>query len=271
MTTSLPGPTIHDNTTQRTDCNASRLSLKWSSQKKSLVHNLPIEQSDITNIKVHLDIVDSKKKEKITAPPTNFFDDAAKNRSPSEIEQAWAKLKNKKNETYPNTILSDVKLNYTINDFYRIFWSSNTANPYEDYKREVQGHEDIITTSWIDSGDKFTLCRSQKYLHPNSAPVGPRMAKAVTQQTLQWYGDHGIQICFATTVEGTPMADCFVLKDRILVEATDDGLIMRVDMGICFVKKTIYKRIIAAASKAGSKKTWESFVDYIQKLPNYPK
>jgi len=96
MTTSLPGPTIHDNTTQRTDCNASRLSLKWSSQKKSLVHNLPIEQSDITNIKVHLDIVDSKKKEKITAPPTNFFDDAAKNRSPLEIEQAWAKLKNKK-------------------------------------------------------------------------------------------------------------------------------------------------------------------------------
>eukprot|EP00565_Helicotheca_tamesis_P003369 CAMPEP_0185729150 /NCGR_PEP_ID=MMETSP1171-20130828/4492_1 /TAXON_ID=374046 /ORGANISM="Helicotheca tamensis, Strain CCMP826" /LENGTH=385 /DNA_ID=CAMNT_0028397927 /DNA_START=133 /DNA_END=1290 /DNA_ORIENTATION=+ len=227
-------------------------------------------------------VVDTAEKEgkmvEPQAPPPSsrsksmrFFSNVAKTKSPREIEKAWAKLKTEKSKTYPNTVLDDVKLNYTVDEFYKIFWSNNATCPQENFKRDVQGDKDIVTTEWIDTGDKFTLGRSQQYLHPNDAPMGPPMANSVTEQTLQKYGDHGMQISFSTTVEGVPMADCFVMEDRILADATKGGINVRVDMGLRFVKRTMWKSVIQTAAKGGSKKSWQQFVKYVKELPDYPK
>uniref|UniRef100_A0A6U3QAF8 VASt domain-containing protein n=1 Tax=Ditylum brightwellii TaxID=49249 RepID=A0A6U3QAF8_9STRA len=207
----------------------------------------------------------------VTTKSMRFFAAVMKNRTDKDLDKAWAKLKTEKNKTYPTVVLSGIKLNYTIDEFYNIFWSHGATHPQEDYKRDVQGDKDLTTTDWIDTGDKFTLSRTQDYQHPNDAPVGPPMAHSVTEQTLQKYGSHGLVITNSTTVEGIPMADCFVMEDRILASKTNGGILITVDMGLNFVKRTVFRGVIEKAAKGGSKKSWKAFFKWIESLPDYPK
>mmetsp|Transcript_18243 Transcript_18243/g.27249 ORF Transcript_18243/g.27249 Transcript_18243/m.27249 type:complete len:400 (-) Transcript_18243:411-1610(-) len=194
-----------------------------------------------------------------------FFSRVLKSRAPKEIENAWAKLNIDKNVLCPDILIEGVEIPYSIDDFYETFLGNEAKYPREKFMAEFQQAENIESTKWHDTGDGFTLGRVYDYYNPNPAPMGPPMAQAKTEYTLQRYNKCGIQICCTTMVSGVPMSDCFVIENRILLEqTTDDAITIKVDCGLRFVKRTMFQKLIQVTSKGGIKKTWLDYIEWIK-------
>jgi len=70
-----------------------------------------------------------------------------------------------------------------------------------------------------------------------------------------------------TVVQEVPMADCFVVDDRIWVcEADGGGCTVAVTFNIRFIKSTIFRRIIENQTRKEYESFWNQFGDMIQSL-----
>ena len=70
-----------------------------------------------------------------------------------------------------------------------------------------------------------------------------------------------------TVVQEVPMADCFVVDDRIWVcEADGGGCTVAVTFNIRFIKSTMFRRIIENQTRKEYESFWNQFGDMIQSL-----
>ena len=92
------------------------------------------------------------------------------------------------------------------------------------------------STTWAASE---SLSRTIHYTHPVNAPMAPPTAKARKQQILHKFSNAGLCLETCTIVEEVPMADCFVVEDRLWVHGAKDGsegCVLSVTFQIRFVK-----------------------------------
>ncbi len=108
------------------------------------------------------------------------------------------------------------------------------------------GELDVHTSPWeLPSASKASesTSRTIQYTHPVNAPMAPPTAKARKQQVLHKFGDAGLCVETCTVVEEVPMADCFVVEDRVWVHGAKDGsegCSVSVTFQIRFVKSTFF-------------------------------
>jgi hypothetical protein len=132
------------------------------------------------------------------------------------------------------------------------------------------GELDVDTTKWelgIPTSSSLSSSRTIHYIHPVNSPMAPPTAKARKQQTLHKFGNkQGICVESCTVVEEVPMADCFVVDDRLWVHKTSQGCVMSVTFQIRFVKGTLFRRIIENQTRKEYQSFWDQFSIMVQSL-----
>jgi hypothetical protein len=115
---------------------------------------------------------------------------------------------------------------------------------------ESSGETNVIVSPWKpEENDIFA--RTIEYSHPVNAPLAPPMARARREQRYRFYGKHGLSVETDTYVEDVPMADCFYVTERILVEPKDEGqVVVLAEFDIRFVKRTMFRSIIANTTRS---------------------
>lgn len=182
----------------------------------------------------------------------------------ADPQTGWNSLKKSKDKIVKEVALSNIKVKCTFESFFKNYWSGSAVLPISKYQESVILDQNINTSGW-DEGVGGTLVRSIEYLHPNDAPMGPKFAGSIKEQVLEKFGTYGMVLSTTTTVKDVPMADCFVLLDKIFVEPISDGVLINAHIGIKFVKSTMWKRVIEKNAKKGITKWLNGYVDFLTK------
>ena len=166
----------------------------------------------------------------------------------------------------------NIKLNITLDDFFAQFLSDGTTVSLASH-HQASGDLDVKTTKW-EHEDDLTKKRFISYNHPISIPlpIAPPAGAATKTQRMQRFGDYGICLDTETWINDVPLADCFYVADRLLFSSDPDGQIsLTIKFGICFVKKTMFRGIIASTSVNDVTEFHRGYVDLIQsKIANSP-
>ena len=134
------------------------------------------------------------------------------------------------------------------------------------------GEKRVDTTPWLPSHTTSSLgpmSRKIHYTHPITVPMAPPMARALKKQLLYKFGNVGLCLETCTEVEDVPMADCFVVEDRLWVHASEDNneeCVVSVTFRIQFVKGTLFRRIIENATRKEYGLYWDQFANMIRLL-----
>ncbi len=134
------------------------------------------------------------------------------------------------------------------------------------------GEKGVDTTPWLPSHTTTSpgpTSRKIHYTHPITAPLAPPMAKALKKQSLHKFGNVGLCLETCTEVEDVPMADCFVVEDRLWVHASEDNseeCVVSVTFRIQFVKGSLFRRIIENATRKEYGIYWDQFANMIRLL-----
>lgn len=115
----------------------------------------------------------------------------------------------------------------SVGDFYNRVLADDAEDSLEKFMRDI-GEMDVNATPWnsTPSSPATSDClasRTISYTHPVNAPMAPPTAKARKQQVVHKFGDAGLCVETCTIVEEVPMADCFVVEDRVWVHGAMDG------------------------------------------------
>lgn len=96
--------------------------------------------------------------------------------------------------------------------------------------------------------------------------MAPPTAAARKEQVLQKFGNVGLCLETSTFVENVPMADCFVVRDRLWVNenSKEGGCIVSITFQIDFIKGTMFRRIIENTTRGEYQKYWTQFWDMIK-------
>jgi hypothetical protein len=128
---------------------------------------------------------------------------------------------------------------------------------------EETGETNVIVSPWKKEKDDDTFARTIEYSHPVNAPLAPPMARARKEQRYRFYGKHGLSVETDTYVEDVPMADCFYVTERILVEPKDEGqVVVLAEFDIRFVKRTMFRSIIANTTRSECLKAIQGYGAY---------
>ena len=187
-----------------------------------------------------------------------------------DIRQSWdsfcsEKKKNKFNEVGFESILIPV----SVDDFYELVLQDNADNSIEKFMRNI-GELEVESTSWQPSSPTSTQLAKRRfiqYIHPINAPMAPPTAAARKEQSLDKFGNVGLCLETCTFVENVPMADCFVVRDRLWVNANPEeksGCIVSVTFHIDFIKGTMFRRIIENTTRGEYQKFWTKFCAMIK-------
>lgn len=143
----------------------------------------------------------------------------------------------------------DEVLPCSLDDFFEKFVANDAPFPYRTYM-ESSGDTVLEVTNWQkDENDIYS--RIIEYNHPVNAPLAPPEARARKEQRYRFYGKSGLSIETDTYVEDVPMADCFYVTDRLLVEPNDDGaVIILAEFDIRFVKRTMFRSMISNTTRS---------------------
>lgn len=133
-----------------------------------------------------------------------------------------------------------------------------------NYQRDVIGDKELEVSPWAIDASRSK--RSIDYRHPIRAPVGPPSARATKEQTLQRFDGCGLCLDTRTIVVGVPIADCFHVDDRILVEATPEGgVTVRAMFQVRFVKNTMLKNIVRSTTNSEFKEFFAKYQSFLTK------
>ena len=121
---------------------------------------------------------------------------------------------------------------------------------------------DITVTSWKET-DNNAYVRTIEYSHPVNAPLAPPMARARKEQRYRRYGDVGLSIETDTYVEDVPMADCFYVTDRVLLEPNADGaVVILAEFDMRFVRSTMFRSLISNTTRSEFTKWFQGLEVY---------
>jgi hypothetical protein len=165
----------------------------------------------------------------------------------------------------------------SVDEFYNYVLADDADHSFTNFMRNI-GELDVETTKWelsignmppnngtLDTSS-LSLSRTINYIHPVNSPMAPPTAKARKQQTIHKFGTAGICVESCTVVEEVPMADCFVVDDRLWVSNTSQGCVLSVTFQIRFVKGTLFRRIIENQTRKEYQSFWDQFSIMVQSL-----
>jgi hypothetical protein len=165
-----------------------------------------------------------------------------------------------------------MKLNITLDDFFTLFLSDDAPVSLESHHRAV-GDSNVKSTHWettyIDGF--FAKKRNLTYKHSIKIPLAmaPPHGVATKTQTMHRFGSHGIYLDTETWINDVPLADCFYVADRLVVAThPEGGISLTLQFGNCFVKRTMFKKIINAASVKTVFKFHKDYIDSIGRVVN---
>ncbi len=115
----------------------------------------------------------------------------------------------------------------SVGDFYNRVLADDADDSLEKFMHDI-GEKDVDTSPWdqtpsSSAASDYSASRAIRYTHPVNAPMAPPTAKARKQQVLHKFGNAGLCVETCTIVEEVPMADCFVVEDRVWVHGAVDG------------------------------------------------
>ena len=216
-------------------------------------------KKDIVSRSSSLDQQQQQKKQKI--------DDRAQQVPSDEVDQQWDNFcKEKKKNKFNETGIESIPLPVSVDEFYKLVLENNADNSISNFMTNI-GELNVECTLWQPvptSGEPSN--RTIQYIHPINAPMAPPTAKARKEQCLNRF-DKGMCIETCTIVEDVPMADCFVVKDRLWViknPEDENGCIVSVTFQIDFIKGTMFRRIIENTTRGEYQKFWTKFCDMIK-------
>jgi len=161
-----------------------------------------------------------------------------------DLREAWKELTNGANdkELYATSAIQDKILPCTLDDFLDKFVDTDALFPYSTYMQS-SGDDVLQVTEW-KRDEHGVYSRMLEYNHPVNAPLAPPMAKARKEQRYRRFGQMGLSIETDTYVQDVPMADCFFVTDRILVEPTGENgtaVLILAEFDIRFIKSTMFR------------------------------
>jgi hypothetical protein len=170
-------------------------------------------------------------------------------------------------------------LSMSVDEFYNHVLADDADHSFTYFMCNI-GELDVDTTKWelsmantlpnngSTSAVSSTLSSSRiiSYIHPVNSPMAPPTAKARKQQTIHKFGPAGICVESCTVVEEVPMADCFVVDDRLWVHKTSQGCVLSVTFQIRFIKSTLFRRIIENQTRKEYQSFWDQFSSMVQSL-----
>jgi hypothetical protein len=178
-------------------------------------------------------------------------------------EDEW--IQAKEASKYDRMVVQDYVLTCNLDTYVNMFLCDGAKHSIANFL-EGRGDSNLTKSVWKD-GDDGSYSRVINYIHPVNAPLAPPKAGARKEQSYRRYGDHGLRIETKTHVDDVPMADCFYVADRILVEPNQDGDSVSVTMefSITFVKSTMFKSIISKTTASEFVSFFESMADYMSR------
>jgi hypothetical protein len=178
-------------------------------------------------------------------------------------EEEW--IQAKEASKYDRMVVQDYVLTCNLDTYMSMFLCDGAKHSIANFL-EGRGDSNLTETIWKD-GDDGSYSRVIHYTHPVNAPLAPPKAGARKEQSYRRYGDHGLRIETKTHVDDVPMADCFYVADRILVEPNQDGdsVFVTMEFSITFVKTTMFKSIISKTTASEFVSFFESMADYMSR------
>jgi len=186
-----------------------------------------------------------------------------------DIRQNWDSFCNeKKKNKYNETGFESIHIPVSVDDFYKLVLKDYADNSFGKFMRDI-GELEVDSTSWKPSIPTPThpSNRTIHYIHPINAPMAPPTAAARKEQSLHKFGNVGLCVETCTFVENVPMADCFVVRDRLWVNENpgeDIGCIVSVTFQIDFIKGTMFRRIIENTTRGEYQRFWTKFCGMIK-------
>mmetsp|Transcript_29711 Transcript_29711/g.45958 ORF Transcript_29711/g.45958 Transcript_29711/m.45958 type:complete len:633 (-) Transcript_29711:152-2050(-) len=185
-----------------------------------------------------------------------------------DIRESWDSFcSEKKGNKFNGLGLESIPLPVSVDDFYKQVLDDNADHSIDKFMRDI-GELEVVSTSWQPSvpTPNAPANRGIKYIHPINAPMAPPTAAARKEQVLQKFGNVGLCLETSTFVENVPMADCFVVRDRLWVNenSEDGGCIVSITFQIDFIKGTMFRRIIENTTRGEYQKYWTQFWDMIK-------
>jgi hypothetical protein len=179
------------------------------------------------------------------------------------LEKEWTQAKEA--STYDRIVVQDHVLMCNLDTFFDTFLRDGAKYSIAKFL-EGRGDFNLTESVWKD-GDDGSYSRVIHYTHPVNAPLAPPQAGARKDQSYRRYGDHGLRIETKTHVDDVPMADCFYVADRVLIEPSQDGDSVSVTMefSIIFVKTTMFKSIISKTTASEFVKVFESMANFMSR------
>lgn len=186
---------------------------------------------------------------------------------PEDMRSAWIAARDSKEPGFANVVVQAATLPCTLDEFFSLFLSNESRHSVSDYQRDVLGDTELETSPWsLSEEDAFSLTRTVKYVHPVNAPMAPPSAAATKEQCYRRFGDHGMVLETQTVVNDVPMADCFYVDDRMLVEPTPDGgVALTAAFEVRFVKRTMFRKVINGTSGSEVTKGLKGYEAYMRK------
>ena len=171
-----------------------------------------------------------------------------------------------------------MKLNISLDDFFTLFLSDDAPVSLASH-HEAVGDSSVESTRWqgssssssISASGIFTKQRQLTYKHAIKIPVAmaPPDGMATKFQIVERFGDHGICLDTETWINDVPLADCFYVADRLIVAANPEGGVsLSAQFGNCFVKKTMFKKIINVASTKAVLEFHKGYIESIRTAVN---
>jgi hypothetical protein len=216
-------------------------------------------KKDIISRGSSLDQQQQQKKQKI--------DDRAQQAPSDEVDQQWDNFcKEKKKNKFNETGIESIPLPVSVDEFYKLVLEDSADNSVSNFMTNI-GELNVECTLWQPVPTSAEPSnRTIQYIHPINAPMAPPTAKARKEQCLHKF-DKGMCMETCTIVEDVPMADCFVVKDRLWViknPEDENGCIVSVTFQIDFIKGTMFRRIIENTTRGEYQKFWTKFSDMIK-------
>lgn len=183
-----------------------------------------------------------------------------------DIRQSWNSFcSEKKSNKFNELGLESIPLPVSVDEFYKHVLDDNAEHSIEKFMRDI-GEMQVESTSWQTAIPTSPTNRTLQYIHPINVPMAPPTAAARKEQTLHKFGNVGLCLETSTFVEDVPMADCFIVRDRLWVNenpAEENGCIMSITFQIDFIKGTMFRRIIENTTRGEYQKYWGQFWDMI--------
>jgi len=184
-----------------------------------------------------------------------------------DIRQRWVSFcSEKKSNKFNELGLESIPLPVSVDEFYKHVLDDNAEHSIEKFMRDI-GEMEVESTSWQTATPTSPTTRTTKYIHRINAPMAPPTAAARKEQTLHKFGNVGLCLETSTFVEDVPMADCFIVRDRLWVNenpAEENGCIVSITFQIEFIKGTMFRRIIENTTRGEYQKYWTQFWDMIK-------